>query len=235
MSSLSFYLKVLKKIINASFKSKKGKFTYYDLVSEGLSILELLKKMGCSITIQGQENLNEAKATCVFIANHMSTLETFVLPAVIGARFKLTFVVKDSLLRYPFFGEILRTLNPIPVTRKNPKQDYKIVIQQGVKRIKEGISVVVFPQATRETVFNPEKFNTLGVKLAQKADVQAVPVALRTDAWGIGKLFKDFGRIDPTKPICFFIGKPIEIEGRGIKEHLEILDFIRQSLTKCYN
>ncbi|MCS7203821.1 MAG: 1-acyl-sn-glycerol-3-phosphate acyltransferase [Thermodesulfovibrio sp.] len=235
MTSLSFYLKVLKKIALGFFKSKRGKFTYKDLIHEGLSILELLKQMGCPIIIQGKENLKEADSTCVFVANHMSTLETFVLPAVLGEKFRVTFVVKDSLLRYPFFNEILKTLKPIAVTRRNPKEDYKVVMQEGVKRIKDGVSVVVFPQATREIIFNPDKFNTLGVKLAQKADVQLIPIALRTDAWAVGKIFKDFGRIDPTKPICFFIGRPIKIEGKGIKEHLQIIDFIRQSLAKCYN
>jgi len=116
----------------------------------------------------------------------MSTLETLVLPGIIGKNFKATFVIKNSLLKYPFFGRILTAINAIPVTRKNPKEDYRIVIQEGLKRLEQGISVIVFPQAARQTVFDPAQFNTLGVKLAKKASVPAVPIALRTDAWGTG-------------------------------------------------
>lgn len=235
MITLKVHTKIIKKIIMTAMKASKGRYSYEELITDGLSILDIMRDVGCKIIIKGKENLKDLKSPCVFIANHMSTLETLVLPAVIGDEFKVTFVVKKSLLKYPFFGKILATLKPIPVTRKNPKEDYKVVIEEGLKRLKEGISVIVFPQATREIVFDPSRFNTLGVKLARKAGVYAVAIALRTDAWGVGKVIKDFGRIDPKKPICFFIGKPIYIEDKGVKEHLQIIEFIEDSLRKCYN
>ncbi|MEN2993835.1 MAG: lysophospholipid acyltransferase family protein [Thermodesulfovibrio sp.] len=235
MITLKVHTKIIKKIIMTAIKVSKGRYSYEELITDGLKILDIMRDIGCKIIIKGKENLKDLKSPCVFIANHMSTLETLVLPAVIGNEFKVTFVVKKSLLKYPFFGKILATLKPIPVTRKNPKEDYKIVIEEGLKRLKDGISVIVFPQATREIFFDPSRFNTLGVKLARKAGVYAVPIALRTDAWEVGKIIKDFGKIDPKKPICFFIGKPIYIEDRGVKEHLQIIEFIKDSLRKCYN
>lgn len=235
MITLRLHTNVIKKIILSAIKANKGKYTYEELVIDGLKILDMMRNVGCKITIKGTENLKNLKPPCVFIANHMSTLETLVLPGVIGKEFRVTFVVKKSLLKYPFFGKILSALNPIPVTRKNPKEDYRVVMTEGLKRLEEGISVIVFPQATREIIFDPNKFNTLGIKLAKRANVPAVPVALRTDAWGIGKIFKDFGRIDPSKPVCFFIGKPLYIEEKGLKEHLAIIKFIENSLKKCYN
>ncbi|GAQ95345.1 1-acyl-sn-glycerol-3-phosphate acyltransferase [Thermodesulfovibrio aggregans] len=235
MITLRVHTSVVKKIILSAIKTKKGKYTYEELVIDGLKILDIMRNVGCKISIKGTENLKKLKPPCVFIANHMSTLETLVLPAVIGKDFRVTFVVKNSLLKYPFFGKILSALNPIPVTRKNPKEDYRVVMTEGLKRLQEGISVIVFPQATREVVFDSTKFNTLGIKLAKRANVAAVPIALRTDAWGVGKIFKDFGKIDPSKPICFFIGKPLYIEDKGVREHLEIIQFIENSLKKCYN
>ena len=235
MITLRLHTNVIKKIILSAIKANKGKYNYKELVIDGLKILDMMRDVGCKVTIKGKENLKNLKPPCVFIANHMSTLETLVLPGVIGEEFRVTFVVKSSLLKYPFFCKILSSLNPIPVSRKNPKEDYKIAMQEGLKRLQEGISVIVFPQATREIIFDPSKFNTLGIKLSKKANVPAVPVALRTDAWGIGRIFKDFGKIDPSKPVCFFIGKPLYIEDKGLKEHLQIIEFIEQSLRKCYN
>lgn len=235
MITLKVHFNVLKMIVETAFKLKKGKYSYEELIDDGLKILDMLRDIGCKITIKGVENLKDLKSPCVFIANHMSTLETLVLPAVIGKKFRVTFVVKKSLLSYPFFGKILSMLSPIPVTRKNPKEDYRIVIQEGLERIQKGVSVVVFPQAIRQLIFDPSKFNTLGIKLAQKASVPALPIALRTDAWGMGKILKDFGKIDPSKPICFFIGKSLYIEEKGFKQHLQTIEFIKQSLEKCYN
>ncbi len=233
MISLKIYSKIIKKIIVKSRRAKKGQYTHEELILDGMNILDMFREIGCKIAIKGTENLKNCKPPFVFIANHMSTLETLVLPAVIGIDYRITFVVKKSLLQYPFFGSVLSILNPIPVTRKNPKEDYKIVMEEGVKRLAENISVIVFPQATRQLHFDPNKFNTLGIKLAKKAQVPVVPIALRTDAWGVGKIFKDFGKIDPTKPICFFIGKPIEIKSKGIEEHIEVINFISHSLKKC--
>lgn len=233
MISIRFHTKVIKKIILSAIKVKRGLYSYEELVSDGIKILDMMKELGCKIAIGGIENLKDLKTSCVFIANHMSTLETLVLPAVIGKEIKITFVIKKSLLRYPFFGKILSTLHPIPVTRKNPKEDYKVVIQEGLKRLQKGISVVVFPQATREINFEKAKFNTLGIKLARTACLPAVPIALKTDAWGVGKIIKDFGKIDPSKPICFFIGKPLYIKDKGVKEHLEVVEFIEKGINRC--
>ena len=70
------------------------------------------------------------------------------------------------------------------------------------------------------------------VKLAKKAGVPVVPVALKTDAWGNGKRLKDFGRIDPLKKVYFSFGEPFEVKGKGTEEHQQIIDFIQGNLTK---
>ena len=55
------------------------------------------------------------------------------------------------------------------------------------KSLKKIISVWVFAQTTRELLLDPKKFNTLGIKLAKRARVPVIPVAVKTDAWGMGK------------------------------------------------
>ncbi|HSB34157.1 MAG TPA: 1-acyl-sn-glycerol-3-phosphate acyltransferase, partial [Nitrospirota bacterium] len=76
------------------------------------------------------------------------------------------------------------------------------------------------------------QFNTIGVKLAKRACVPAVPIALKTDAWGTGALLKDFGRIDPAKTVHIAFGKPLEIRDRGSEEHQQIIDFIEGKLKE---
>ena len=53
-----------------------------------------------------------------------------------------------------------------------------------------------------------------------------------TDAWGNGKVFKEFGKIDPRKKVHFCFGKPLKIESNGSKEHNEVLDFIKNKLLE---
>ena len=57
--------------------------------------------------------------------------------------------------------------------------------------LRNGMSVIIFPQTTRIMDFDRKQFNSMGVKLAKRAQVPVVPIALKTDAWGVGKWIKD--------------------------------------------
>jgi 1-acyl-sn-glycerol-3-phosphate acyltransferase len=162
----------------------------------------------------------------------MSTLETFVLPAIIHPIKKITFVVKKDLMEYPIFKHIMLSRDPIAVSRENPREDLKMVLDEGIKRLRSGLSIVVFPQTTRSNTLDPSQFNTIGIKLALKADVPIIPIALKTDAWGTGKIIKDFGKINPEKKVYFSFGEPLRIKGRGVEEHKRIIQFISTKLKE---
>ena len=156
-------------------------------VHASLRVTELIERVGCPVSIEGMENISATRGPCVFVANHMSTLETFMLPGIIRPHRAVTFVMKKSLVTLPFFGAVMRSRDPIVVGRTNPREDLTAVLEGGVERLKKGISIIVFPQSTRTPDFDPQHFNTIGVKLARKAGVPVVPLALKTDAWGTGK------------------------------------------------
>jgi 1-acyl-sn-glycerol-3-phosphate acyltransferase len=153
-----------------------------------------------------------------------------VLPTVIQPLKRVAFVVKKSLVEYPVFGHLMRARDPIVVGRTNPREDLKAVFEGGVERLRSGISIVVFPQRTRSPLFDPASFNSIGIKLAKKAQVPVVPLALKTDAWANGTLLKDFGRIDPSRPVHFAFGEPQLVQGCGAAEHQRVVEFIRGNL-----
>lgn len=192
---------------------------------------DILEEVGGSLDIKGMANIDPASGPYVFIANHMSTLETFFLPAIIRPRLPLTFVVKHSLVTMPFFGPVMRSRNPVVVNRVNPREDLEAVLEGGVERLRAGISIVVFPQSTRALFFEPERFNSIGIKLARKAGVPVIPLALKTDAWGKGALISELGKIRPDLPARFLFEKPVHVEGNGKKEHAEITRFIGGTLA----
>jgi 1-acyl-sn-glycerol-3-phosphate acyltransferase len=104
-------------------------------------------------------------------------------------------------------------------------------MEEGGKRLEANVSVVIFPQTTRSAEFDPGKFNSLGIKLARRCNVPAVPFALKTDAWGLGKRIKDFGPIRPEKTVHFHFGAPMKIRGSGKEEHAAVMEFIRTRLA----
>jgi 1-acyl-sn-glycerol-3-phosphate acyltransferase len=155
-----------------------------------------------------------------------------ILPSIIGPLRELTFVVKDSLVRHPLFGDVMKSRDPIVVGRTDPRKDLEAVMNGGFEKLNNGISIVIFPQSTRSVEFRPEEFNSLGVKLAKKAGVEVVPIALKTDFWGNGKLIKELGPLDRHKHIHIKFGEPMKISGNGKEENQRIIDFIKASLEE---
>ena len=192
---------------------------------------ELFEKTGGQILLEGMENFSSLSEPCVFIANHMSTLETFLLPAVIRPYLPVTFVVKKSLTTMPFFGPIMRSRNPVAVGRENPRADLAAVLEEGAKRLNDGVSVIIFPQSTRCLNFDPAKFNSIGIKLARKTNAPIVPLALKTDAWGQGKRIRELGKVRPELPARFKFAPPLRVSGNGKQEHAQICDFINDTVT----
>jgi 1-acyl-sn-glycerol-3-phosphate acyltransferase len=232
MPSFIFYWNVFLIVFRGSSLAKKGRYPTHEWVQSSLATLRALERVGVRFEITGIDFFRKLDGPCVFIGNHMSTLETFVLPSIISSFKESTFVVKQSLVDYPVFKHIMRSRNPITVGRSNPRDDLKAVLEGGTERLQAGTSIVIFPQTTRTPVFDPEGFNTIGVKLAKRAGVPVVPIALKTDAWGNGTYLKDYGRIAPEKQVYFAFGKPLTVKDRGTEEHAAIVDFISNKLRE---
>jgi 1-acyl-sn-glycerol-3-phosphate acyltransferase len=227
-----FYTKVGGIVWKSNRLAIRGAYSGNEWIQSSINVIETMESLGVVFEIQNFHHFRGLDCPCVFVGNHMSVLETFVLPSLIQPHRNVTFVVKESLISYPVFGPILQTRDPIVVGRVNPRDDLRVVLEEGQKRLSRNISVVIFPQTTRSPDFDTQKFNTLGVKLAKRADVPVIPVALKTDAWGIGRKFKDFGKIVPTKPVHMCFGEPLHIEGSGKQEHNTIIEFISGKLNE---
>jgi 1-acyl-sn-glycerol-3-phosphate acyltransferase len=227
---LVFYSRIFLIIYRASAKAKRGRYDDGAWQHSSLTTARALEAAGVRFDITGLDHVAATEGPCVFIGNHMSTLETFLLPAILLPFKRITFVVKQSLMDYPVFGHVMRSRDPIAVGRTNPREDLKAVLEGGAERLRKGVSVVIFPQTTRLPRFDPKDFNTIGVKLAKRAEAPVLPLALKTDAWGNGRLVKDFGKIDPSKTVYFAFGTPLRIRDRGNEEHDAITRFVMDKL-----
>ncbi len=229
LPTLSFYRRILPIVLDASKTADDGTWLKGQWEKRAMQILESLEAVGCRFEVTGLEHIQNIGRPCVFIGNHMSTLETFVTPAFILPTMPATFIVKQSLVDYPMFGHIMRASLPITVTRKNARQDLKDVLEKGTAKLtEEGTSIIVFPQTTRSHTFDREHFNSIGVKLAKRAGVPVIPFALKTDAWGIGWPLKDIGIIRPALTVRYAFGEPMEITGNGRDQHEATIEFIAE-------
>jgi 1-acyl-sn-glycerol-3-phosphate acyltransferase len=228
---LSQYAAIVLRTRREAIKNVYGKKEWAD---SSLEVLRLIERIGGEFHISGMDNIAKSSEPVVFISNHISTLETMVFPALIAPLRDVTFVVKDSLVKHPLFGPVMRSREPVIVGRTDPRKDFEIVMTQGMELLSRGISIVVFPQSTRNDVFRPAEFNSIGVKLAKKAGVSVVPMAIKTDFWGNGKIIKEIGTLNHLKPIMIKFGESFPVSGTGKEENQKIINFIIENL-KAWN
>lgn len=231
LPSVAFYGRLLRTVYRDSVVARLGGYDTATWSASSGEIFTVAERSGLDIGVQGLEHIQGLSGPAVIVGNHMSMLETLLLPAILCPVRRITYVLKEGLLAYPFFKHILYAIEVVAVTRTNPRQDLKIVMQEGCERLTRGLSVVVFPQTTRSHSFDPQQMNTIGIKLAKKAGVPVVPLALRTDALQNGKLIKDLGRLDPNRPVRFAFGAPLEVKGKGNEAHAAVVDFIVEKLA----
>lgn len=233
--SFYFYLRHLLRIVYYSNRQAvKGIYDDDKWIYSSLDILRSLEKSGIKFHITGMSNIKKAEGPVIFVSNHMSILETFIFPSIIHPIKRIVYVMKEELVKFPLFGAVSAARDPILVSRKNPREDLMAVLNQGSEKIAKGKSIVIFPQRTRTPFLVPSGFNTLGIKLAKRNNVPIIPVALISDAWGTGKILKDFGRIDPSKEVKISFGEPMKVTGNGSEEHERTIEFIKNKFIEWH-
>ena len=163
--------------------------------------------------IIGQENVN--KSPCVIISNHQSTWETLAFQTIFPAH---TWVLKKELLWLPVFGWSLALLKPIIINRGDKLNAIKKVILQGSDRLNKGISVVVFPEGTRQPYNQLGEYQNGGAAIAKKSGYDIIPVYHNA-----GKIWPKGGFIKKSGVITIVIGKAISrsnMTSSGITEEI---------------
>ncbi len=227
-----FYFRYSLLVIWSGLKFYVTKDPQKAVLLQALRVMRITEKQGVHLSFEGLGNYPLEDGPYVFACNHMSTFEVNALPGLVASRVPMTFVTKASLLKTPFFGQVVRRLEVIPVKRNHPGEDLQQVLNEGTRHLSNGVSIILFPESTRQDVFSYRKFNSLAIKLAVKAGVTVVPVAIKTDFWGVGKVFKNYGTICSDIPCHIAFGKPIRPVGRGRAEHQAVLDFIAKRLEE---
>ena len=149
--------------------------------------------------IKGSENVNSLPS--VIISNHQSTWETLAFQTIFPAH---TWVLKQELLWLPVFGWSLALLKPIVINRGDKLNAIKKVIKQGSERLGQGISVVVFPEGTRQTYKHLGDYQNGAAAIAKKSGHDIIPVYHNA-----GKFWPKGSFIKKPGVITVVIGKPI--------------------------
>ena len=229
--SLSFHWSFLRTVLAASRLARRGLYDHEAWQRSSTKILRVLESVGVRFEVTGLDYVRAVHKPCLVVGNHVSTLETVVLPALLRDLTPITFVVFDRLLEVPIFNHVMRSRDPIAVRHISVRDDFKEMLSGGVQRIERGVSLIIFPEGDRMEAFDRTKFNTIGAKLAARTSAPIIPMAVQTRAWPVGGLFGYLGRIDPSQPARIAFGPPILAADRGRGAQEALIEFIESKLA----
>jgi|SRR5271157_3439896 len=134
----------------------------------------ILKSSGIRVRVEGLENarLNE---TAIYCVNHPSAMDIPILFVNLPVQFR--FVAKRELFSWPFLGWHLRRSGHIAVDRGRPRGAMKS-FDDAAKKIRSGVSVVMFPEGTRSRTGDLLPFHAGTFHLAILSGVPVVPITL---------------------------------------------------------
>jgi 1-acyl-sn-glycerol-3-phosphate acyltransferase len=182
----------------------------------------ILTVSGVVLNVKGLSQI-DPKRQYVFMVNHQSNIDIPVLIQSLPAR-RLRWIAKKELLWVPFFGWAMWAAKHITVNRAD-RFDALGSLKRAKERMKDGVSLVVFPEGTRGSEADLLPFKRGGFLLAVKTGTPIVPVTINGSA---ATLPKGDWRIRGGQ-IEVVIGTPVSVENyrpgtlRALSAHIREL------------
>lgn len=187
----------------------------------------LLLICGTKVEVIGMKNVLRVKPQ-VFMANHQSDFDILILLAHVTCQFR--WLAKKELFTIPVFGQAMRSAGYIEIDRQNHEKAL-LSLDQAALRIREGKSVMTFPEGTRSRDGEIKPFKQGTFYLAIQSGVPIVPISII----GSGDIMpKRSLKVKPGK-IKLVIDKPIDVKGYTLENRQELVDRVRQVIIKNYD
>ena len=169
---------------------------------------------GISVDVRGAAEIDPNRSY-VYMSNHLSNFDIPVLLAYLPVQFR--WLAKAELFRIPIFGRAMRGAGYISIDRFNRESAFAS-IDEAADRIRQGVSVMIFPEGTRSRDGNLQSFKKGGFVLAVDSGVPIVPLVIQ----GTQTIMPKGSRLIYPNPVTLTICPPIETTGysRDTKEQL---------------
>ncbi len=176
---------------------------------------QVLRISGTKAIVVGEENVPQDTAV-LYVANHRSYFD--ILLTYVRVPRPTGYVSKLEMKSYPLLSNWMRNLHCLFLNRKDIKEGMKTILA-AIEKVKQGISVCIFPEGTRNKVndtFLP--FHEGSFKIAEKGNVPIVPITLVNAA----AIFEDHLPKIKKATVIIEYGKPIYVNelDKETRKHL---------------
>lgn len=207
-------------LVVSSILVKPGKFAY-SVMKIWATVISRL--MGLRFSINGIENLNP-DTSYIITPNHQGNADILAILCALPVHFR--WVLKRELLRIPVFGWALNATGPIAIDRSNSAAAIESLNREKDEKLKDGWSVLIYPEGTRTSDGNLQDFKKGAFMMAVQTGIPILPVVTN----GAFKIL-------PKKRIAFRAGHisltvcpPIPTKGLSEKDVPELMQRTRQAI-----
>ena len=167
-------------IILISPLDRKGNLVHY--VGKFWSLINLYLP-GTRVVLKGKERIEKGRAY-IIMSNHQSLIDPWVLIGKLPLQ--LRWIIRSGVKKMPVFGYALERMGHIYVDRTKRKGT-AASLDKAVQKLKEGSSVVVFPEGTRSRDGQLLKFHKGGAMIALASGAPILPVTVNGSRYVLPK------------------------------------------------
>ncbi|MCB0284049.1 MAG: 1-acyl-sn-glycerol-3-phosphate acyltransferase [Calditrichaeota bacterium] len=154
-----------------------GSFNPYSKMSDWVIktwARSILWVSGVKLIVEGLENVDQQKPY-IFAANHIGAYD--ILATVIAIPQTSRFIAKTELFKIPLLAQGMRMTGMLEIDRKNSEKA-KRTLDKAVSTIKDGCSVIIFPEGTRSKTNAIQPFKKGGFILAINGRISIIPTVI---------------------------------------------------------
>ena len=179
------------------------------------------------VFIKGQCNIDPSRSY-IYMANHLSNFDIPVLMAYLPVQFR--WLAKAELFKIPLFGYAMKRAGYISIDRSNRESAINS-LNRAAKIIKNGVSVVIFPEGTRSRYHRLQSFKKGGFVMAIDSQIPIIPVIIH-GTWSI--MSKNKIQIRPGN-VILEVKKPVETSCYTRETRNDLMEKIRNIIQKSYD
>jgi 1-acyl-sn-glycerol-3-phosphate acyltransferase len=186
----------------------------------------ILMILGAKPKIKGLKHIDRNK-NYIIVSNHLSYLD---IPTLFRSLpLNIHFIAKKELKKIPFLGWYMLATGMIFIDRKNTKEAKKS-LDEACELIKNGKTVLIFPEGTVSINGQIKRFKKGGFHIAKQSGVSILPVALK----GTNDVWPSNSNLNFKKaPVSVAVGKPIHVnDSTNVDELTEEVKMIISDLQK---
>lgn len=170
--------------------TKKQALTYMRILATMYARFILLCG-GTRVSVSGRENIPSQEGICI-VSNHQGYMDIFVLAGYTGKT--IGFIAKYELTKIPVLYEWMKHLRCVFINRQSLRDSFK-AIQTGIKQLRDGYNMAIFPEGTRSRSSKMRPFKKGSLKLATKAKAPILPVTIQNSF----QIFEERNLLRPAK------------------------------------